>query len=115
MDEPVSVTEHSASTQHQLIDCADRRRRSHYPPDCVHLRHASSFIGTSPCSHRFPLDLILVLLQGLAKRLSFLQNAVGNALAPFDCWLLMRGVKTMAVSAFHFDDTDAQHAQRERL
>ena len=41
-------------------------------------------------------------MQSLAQRLSFLQNAVGSALAPFDCWLLMRGLKTMAVSD---DDT----------
>ncbi len=25
------------------------------------------------------------------------QNAEGTALAPFDCWLLLRGVKTMAL------------------
>ena len=26
-----------------------------------------------------------------------MQNAEGGALAPFDCWLLLRGVKTMAL------------------
>jgi cystathionine beta-lyase len=29
--------------------------------------------------------------------LSPVQNAEGTALGPFDCWLLLRGVKTMAL------------------
>lgn len=33
----------------------------------------------------------------LAERLAFVQNAEGAALAPFDCWLLVRGLKTMAL------------------
>jgi cystathionine beta-lyase len=31
----------------------------------------------------------------LLARLAFLQNAQGNGLAPFDCWLLLRGLKTL--------------------
>lgn len=31
----------------------------------------------------------------LASELAFLQNAEGTALAPFDCWLCLRGIKTM--------------------
>ena len=31
----------------------------------------------------------------LAKRLYFTQNAEGTGLAPFDCWLILRGLKTM--------------------
>lgn len=31
----------------------------------------------------------------LAARIGFLQNAEGNALAPFDAWLLLRGMKTL--------------------
>ena len=42
---------------------------------------------------------IAVLVQALSTRIAFLQNALGSALAPFDCWLLLRGVKTMAVSS----------------
>jgi cystathionine beta-lyase/cystathionine gamma-synthase len=34
---------------------------------------------------------------GLAERLKFLQNAAGAILGPFDCWLVLRGVKTLAV------------------
>ncbi len=32
-----------------------------------------------------------------AERLAFLQNAVGAVPGPFDCWLVLRGVKTLAV------------------
>ncbi|HEV2424628.1 MAG TPA: cystathionine gamma-synthase [Terriglobia bacterium] len=35
--------------------------------------------------------------QGLAERLKFLQNAAGAILGPFDSWLILRGVKTLAV------------------
>lgn len=33
----------------------------------------------------------------LGKRILFHQNAVGSALAPFEAWLLLRGVKTLAL------------------
>ena len=33
----------------------------------------------------------------LAARLCFLQNAVGAVPGPFDCWLVLRGLKTLAV------------------
>jgi cystathionine beta-lyase/cystathionine gamma-synthase len=33
----------------------------------------------------------------LAERLKFLQNAAGAVLGPFDSWLVLRGVKTLAV------------------
>ena len=33
----------------------------------------------------------------LAEALYFYQNAEGTALAPFDCWLVSRGIKTMAL------------------
>ena len=35
--------------------------------------------------------------EGLAARLAFTQNAEGAGLAPFDCWLASRGLKTMAL------------------
>lgn len=35
--------------------------------------------------------------QVLAERLKFLQNAAGAILGPFDCWLVLRGVKTLAI------------------
>ena len=33
----------------------------------------------------------------LAERIAFLQNAEGSGLAPFECWLLLRGLKTLAL------------------
>jgi cystathionine gamma-synthase len=33
----------------------------------------------------------------LAERLRFLQNAAGAVPGPFDCWLLLRGLKTLAI------------------
>lgn len=35
--------------------------------------------------------------ESLARNLYFLQNAEGSGLAPFDCWLCLRGIKTMAL------------------
>ncbi len=35
--------------------------------------------------------------EGLAERIRFLQNAVGAVPGPFDCFLVQRGVKTLAV------------------
>ncbi len=34
---------------------------------------------------------------GLAERLAFIQNAVGGVPGPFDCFLTLRGIKTLAV------------------
>jgi cystathionine beta-lyase len=33
----------------------------------------------------------------MSKKLAFLQNAEGTALAPFDCWLVLRGMKTLCL------------------
>ncbi|OAY60565.1 cystathionine beta-lyase, chloroplastic isoform X1 [Manihot esculenta] len=35
--------------------------------------------------------------ESLARDLYFLQNAEGSGLAPFDCWICLRGIKTMAL------------------
>ena len=35
--------------------------------------------------------------QEIAEKIGFLQNAVGAILSPFDSWLVLRGVKTLAV------------------
>ncbi|KAL3534574.1 hypothetical protein ACH5RR_003035 [Cinchona calisaya] len=35
--------------------------------------------------------------ESLARRLHFLRTAEGSGLAPFDCWLCLRGIKTMAL------------------
>jgi cystathionine beta-lyase len=41
--------------------------------------------------------LVVVNNAELAERLHFIQNATGGILQPFDSWLLIRGIKTLAV------------------
>ncbi|MFZ1491498.1 MAG: cystathionine gamma-synthase [Ilumatobacteraceae bacterium] len=41
--------------------------------------------------------LVAVDEDGLAERLSFTQNAAGAVPAPFDCYLVLRGLKTLAL------------------
>lgn len=41
--------------------------------------------------------LVVVKDERLAERLAFIQNATGGVLAPFDSFLLIRGIKTLAV------------------
>jgi cystathionine gamma-synthase len=41
--------------------------------------------------------VVVVADDGLAARLAFLQNAAGGVPGPFDCFLTLRGVKTLAV------------------
>ncbi len=41
--------------------------------------------------------LVITGRDDLAERLGFLQNAIGSVPGPFDCWLAMRGVKTLAL------------------
>ncbi|KAG5509382.1 hypothetical protein JKF63_06692 [Porcisia hertigi] len=50
------------------------------------------------CGHSDTMcGLICVKSAEDAKRIAFLQNAQGNALAPFDCWLLLRGIRTLSI------------------
>ena len=35
--------------------------------------------------------------QAIYEQLKFLQNAIGSVPAPMDCWLILRGIKTLAV------------------
>ena len=51
----------------------------------------------------------------LADRLKFLQNAAGAVLGPFDCWLVLRGVKTLAVRMTQHNEngrTVARHLEQ---
>jgi cystathionine beta-lyase/cystathionine gamma-synthase len=41
--------------------------------------------------------LLVVRADDLAERLAFIQNAAGAVPGPFDCWLALRGLKTLAV------------------
>jgi cystathionine beta-lyase/cystathionine gamma-synthase len=41
--------------------------------------------------------IVLTSHEKVAERLTFLRNALGTVPGPFDCWLALRGVKTLAV------------------
>merc|ERR1712232_379720 len=66
--------------------------------------------------------LVCVRDESLAKRIGFLQNAEGNAIAPFEAWLILRGMKTMALrleraqkNAQHIVDYLASHPRVQRI
>src|SRR3546814_13832203 len=48
---------------------------------------------------------------GLAEKLTFLQNAVGAIAGPFDSFLALRGVKTLALRMQRHCETALQPAQ----
>ncbi len=51
---------------------------------------------------------LLTRRDDLAERLRFAQNAIGAVPSPFDCWLVLRGVKTLAVRMErHCDNAEA--------
>ncbi|TYZ66978.1 hypothetical protein PybrP1_010761, partial [[Pythium] brassicae (nom. inval.)] len=50
------------------------------------------------CGHSDTMSGVVVAKDPeLCRDLYFYQNAEGTGLAPFDCWLLLRGVKTMSL------------------
>lgn len=46
-----------------------------------------------------------------AEKLAFLQKAAGAILSPFECWLILRGVKTLAVRMLQHDCNGRQVAE----
>ena len=70
---------------------------SPHPPPLSRLPNApaaTKFIG----GHSdVTAGILAVRDKELADRIYFVQNAEGTALGPFDCWLLVRGIKTMAL------------------
>lgn len=66
--------------------------------------------------------VLLTSDDALAERLRFLQNAMGAVPSPFDCFLVLRGVKTLPVrmqrhcqSAARLAEILAEHPQVERV
>lgn len=50
------------------------------------------------CGHHDTIGGFLVLRNAdLASRLRYLSTTIGFAMAPFDCWLMIRGIRTLAV------------------
>jgi cystathionine beta-lyase len=78
--------------------CVDNSTMSPYlqnPLDLgadISLQSATKFL----CGHSDVTAGVLVVKDAaLAEEIYFLQNAEGNCLAPFDCFLLLRGLKTL--------------------
>src|SRR6201988_4069420 len=46
-----------------------------------------------------------------AEKLAFLQKAAGAILSPFECWLVLRGVKTLAVRMLQHDSSGRKVAE----
>jgi cysteine-S-conjugate beta-lyase len=59
--------------------------------------------------HDLMAGVLAVKSEELAEKYYFVINSTGCGLAPFDCWLLMRGVKTLKVRM------DAQQANATRI
>jgi cystathionine beta-lyase len=83
---------------HGALLCVDNSTMSPYlqnPLDLgadVVLHSATKFLGGH---HDVTAGVIVVKDSALADQIYFVQNAEGNALAPFDCFLLLRGIKTL--------------------
>eukprot|EP00747_Dinoflagellata_sp_TGD_P158154 gnl/TRDRNA2_/TRDRNA2_177792_c1_seq9.p1 gnl/TRDRNA2_/TRDRNA2_177792_c1~~gnl/TRDRNA2_/TRDRNA2_177792_c1_seq9.p1 ORF type:complete len:393 (-),score=72.65 gnl/TRDRNA2_/TRDRNA2_177792_c1_seq9:51-1142(-) len=65
------------------------------------------FSGHADCTGGF----VCVKDAELAKRVAFLQNAEGTALAPFECFLFLRGIKTMFLRLERAQENARQVAQ----
>jgi len=84
--------------QHNVLLCVDSSTMSPYlqnPLDLgadIVLHSATKFL----CGHSDVTGgAIVVKEEALAREIAFLQNAEGTALGPFDCFLLLRGLKTL--------------------
>jgi cystathionine beta-lyase/cystathionine gamma-synthase len=56
--------------------------------------------------------IVLASDDDLADRLRFIQKAVGAIPGPFDCWLVLRGIKTLAVRMQRHDENARTIAER---
>jgi cystathionine beta-lyase len=84
--------------QHNALLCVDSSTMSPYlqnPLDLgadIVVHSATKFL----CGHSDVTGgAIVVKEEALAREIAFLQNAEGTALGPFDCFLLLRGLKTL--------------------
>ena len=48
--------------------------------------------------------VIVCTTKDQADQLAFLQKAAGGIMSPFECWLILRGVKTLAVRMKQHDE-----------
>jgi cystathionine beta-lyase len=102
----------SIAQQHNLLYCVDNSTMSPYlqnPLDLganIVLHSATKFL----CGHSDVTGgLVVVKDETLASEIYALQNAEGSALGPFDCFLLIRGLKTLKLRM------DAQQRSAEAI
>ncbi|MGC2197915.1 MAG: PLP-dependent aspartate aminotransferase family protein [Terriglobales bacterium] len=55
--------------------------------------------------------VVVCTRQEQVEKLAFLQKAAGAILSPFECWLILRGVKTLAVRMNQHDESGRRVAQ----
>jgi len=86
--------------QHGVLLCVDNSTMSPYlqnPLDLgadIALHSATKFL----CGHSDVTGGVIVVKDAkLADEIYYLQNAEGSALGPFDCYLLLRGLKTLKI------------------
>ena len=90
----------AVAKRHGLLFCVDNSTMSPYlqnPLDLgadIVLHSATKFL----CGHSDVTGGVIVVNDAkLADDIYFLQNAEGSALGPFDCYLLLRGLKTLKI------------------
>jgi cystathionine beta-lyase len=83
---------------HGALLCVDSSAMSPYLQQPIRLgadiviHSATKFL----CGHSDVTGgIVIAATEALAKEIAFLQNAEGTALGPFDCFLLLRGLKTL--------------------
>ncbi len=86
--------------EHRLLTIVDNTFMTPYLQNPLELgadiviHSATKFLG----GHNDLLaGLVVVRDQTLGEEMFFLQSSIGAVLAPWDCWLLMRGMKTLAL------------------
>ncbi|KAG8904660.1 cystathionine beta-lyase [Tulasnella sp. 403] len=80
------------------------------------LEHGADIVydsGTKYLSghHDLMAGVVVCNRDDIAKRIAFIINAVGNALTPFDSFLLLRGIKTLAIRMERQQSTAIQVAR----
>jgi cysteine-S-conjugate beta-lyase len=102
----------AVAKRHGLLFCVDNSTMSPYlqnPLDLgadIALHSATKFL----CGHSdVTVGVVVVKDEKLAEDIYYLQNAEGTALGPFDCYLLLRGLKTLKVRM------DAQQRNAARI
>jgi cystathionine beta-lyase len=90
----------ATAQRHGILFCVDNSTMSPYlqnPLDLgadITLHSATKFL----CGHSDVTGGVIVVKDAkLADEVYFLQNAQGSALGPFDCYLVLRGLKTLKV------------------